>query len=524
MWQFLFELPFRILHLIALGFDWVSGKWRDLIEEDDDAPPGRNRVRWILVLFIRTIIWSFNATIWLITVPVRGLFLSPSNRVCYFKGLPAFFGLCSLVSILVGHAYFRDRFTRRYHAQAVSSIGEKDFADGMLHAKRLVATLSTNQLRENLYLYGILNANLERKDVAEVVMATIAPDWEIGFPPAHQFRALELIQAHESNPSLEILESLQWHLRHSIFKDQEQRLLLWAQLYRARNDTAKIAETLEEAAQLNPLHYFALSELELKRENTVASRQALERAAEVFSKKVEERPADKVARIRLASAFAKLKRFDDAEKILISGPEFYRDQEIRRALAELFVLKFDAMTEKSNFLEKLSPLMQAVTLDLYSRDIYVRLEKLFSRDIDESQRKELQANFERLLVSGFNPAAAHFVIGFLASINPEDSSSATWHLAQAQSLQPAIALAYSNLASVLAQPNTGRFLEAELFARQAVAGQVQDPAIYAVLGEVLNAKGDFQATIDFLKPIALKFPDSQAVQERLTEAESALND
>lgn len=524
MWQFLLELPFRILHMIALGFDWLSSKWLAIIEEDDDAPPGRNRVRWLLVLFFRAISQSFSATMWLITVPVRGFFLSPANRVRYFRGLPAFFGFCSLVSILVGHAYFRERFTRRYHAQAVSSIGRKDLADGMLHAKRLVAAPSTNQLRENLYLYGILNANLERRDVAEAVMATIAPDGKIGFPPAHQFRALELIQAHLANPSEEILDSLQWHLKHSSFKDKEQRLLLWAQLYRARNDTSKIAETLEEAAQVNPLHYFALSELELKRENTVASRQALERAAEVFSKKVEERPADKVARVRLASAFAKLKRFDDAEKILIAGLEFHKDQEIRRALAELFVLKFDAMTEKSKFVEKLSPLMQAVTLDLYSRDIYVRLETLFSRDIDESQRKELQATFERLLVSGFNPAAAHFALGFLASINPEDSTSATWHLAQAQSMQPAIALAYSNLASVLAQPNTERFLEAELFARQAVAGQVQDPAIYAVLGKVLNAKGDFQATIDVLKPIALKFPDSQTVQETLTEAESALHD
>jgi len=284
----------------------------------------------------------------------------------------------------------------------------------------------------------------------------------------------------------------------------------------------KTAETLQLAAKLNPLHYFSIAELELNRENTVAFKQALESAAESFAKKVEERPADKASRIRLASAFAKLERFSEAEKVLIAGLEFHQDQDMRSALSELFVLQFDGMTDKAKFVEKLSPLMQAMTLDLNSRDVYLRLEGLFSRNMEESSRQELMAIFERLLVSGYNPTAAHFAIGFLAAINPQDSSSAAWHLGQARSLQPAIALAYSNLASVLAQPETKRFVEAELFARQAVAGRVQEPALYVVLGTVLNAKGDFGATIDVLKPVASKFPELQSLQETLSEAETAI--
>jgi Flp pilus assembly protein TadD len=332
-----------------------------------------------------------------------------------------------------------------------------------------------------------------------------------------------LIKGFESNPSEASLDAFQWHLEQAGFRDQEQRLLLWTKLHQARKNEAEAAETLEQAARLNPLHYFALSEQELNRGNIVASKQALERAVEIFAKKVEERPADKASRIRLASAFAKLKRFAEAEKTLIAGLEYHQDQDMRSALSELFVLQFDGMKEKANFVEKLSPLMQAMTLDLSSRDVYRRLEGLFSRDIEEPSRKELQAIFERWLVSGFNPTAAHFAIGFLAATNPEDSSSATWHLAQAQSLQPAMALAYSNLASVLAQPDTKRFQEAELFARQAIAGQIQEPALYVVLGKILIAKGDFGATIDLLKPVAAKFPDSQVLQETLSEAEASLN-
>jgi Flp pilus assembly protein TadD len=523
MWQFLLELPFRLLHIIALGIDWVTGKWLSLTELDEDAPPDKSWMRWLSLFPLRGVIWLFNATLWLITVPVRGFFLSPANRGCYLRGLPAFLGFSCLVAIVVGHAYFRERFARRYNSQAVSSMGKKNLLDGVLHTKRLVAVAPRNQVRENLYLYGIANANLERKDIAEAVMAAIAPDGRIGYPPAHQFRAIELIKGYESNPSQEKLDSLQWHLEHSDFRDQEQRLLLWAKLYQARNNDAKTAETLEQAAKLNPLHYFTLSELELNRKDAIASKQALESAVEVFAKRIEERPADKTSRIRLASAFAKLKRFAEAEKTLIAGLEFHQDQDMRSALSELFVLQFDGMTEKASFVEKLSPLMQAMTLDLNSRDVYRRLEGLFSRDLEEPSRRELQAIFERLLVSGFNPTAAHFAIGFLAATNPEDSSSATWHLAQAQSLQPAIALAYSNLASVLAQPDTKRFQEAELFARQAIAGQIQEPALYVVLGKILIAKGDFGAAIDLLKPIAAKFPDSQALQEMLSEAEASLN-
>jgi Flp pilus assembly protein TadD len=522
MWQFLFDLPFRVIHIIALAIDWVTGRWLALTGLDEETPPDRNWMRWLSLLPLRGVIWLFNTTLWLITVPVRGFFLSPANRRCYLRGLPAFFCFSCMVAIVVGHAYFRERFTRRYNAQAISSMGKKNLVDGILHAKRLVAVPPKNQERETLYLYGIANANLERRDIAEAVMAAIAPDGRIGYPPAHQFRAIDLIKDYESSPSQEKLDSLQWHLENSSFRDQEQRLLLWAKLYQARNNDTKTAETLQQAAKLNPLHYFALSELELNRENTIASKQALESAVEVFAKRIEERPADKTSRIRLASAFAKLKRFAEAEKTLIAGLEFHQDQDMRSALSELFVLQFDGMTEKANFVEKLSPLMQAMTLDLKSRDVYLRLEGLFSRNMEEPSRKELTAIFERLLVSGYNPTAAHFAIGFLAAINPEGSSTATWHLGQAQSLQPAIALAYSNLASVLARPETKRFDEAELFARQSVAGQIQEPALYVVLGKILIAKGDFGATIDILKPVASKFPELQALQETLSEAETAL--
>ena len=520
--EFMLELPFRILHIIALGIDWVTGRWLALTDLDEDAPPDSNWLRRLLLLPLHMVVWLFNATLWLVTVPVRGWFLSPKNRVNYLRGLPAFLCSCLVLAVVVGHSYFSDRFSRRYSSQAITSFGKKDMLDGLLHAKRLVGT-HTNEHRENLYLYGLANANLERMDIAKEVMAMIAPMERIGYPPAHQFLAIDLIKGFESNPSEASLDAFQWHLEQAGFRDQEQRLLLWTKLHQARKNEAEAAETLEQAARLNPLHYFALSEQELNRGNIVASKQALERAVEIFAKKVEERPTDKASRIRLASAFAKLKRFAEAEKTLIAGLEYHQDQDMRSALSELFVLQFDGMKEKANFVEKLSPLMQAMTLDLSSRDVYCRLEGLFSRDIEEPSRKELQAIFERWLVSGFNPTAAHFAIGFLAATNPEDSSSATWHLAQAQSLQPAMALAYSNLASVLAQPDTKRFQEAELFARQAIAGQIQEPALYVVLGKILIAKGDFGATIDLLKPVAAKFPDSQVLQETLSEAEASLN-
>jgi len=520
--EFMLELPFRVLHIIALGIDWVTGRWLALTELDEDAPPDSSWLRRLLLLPLHIVVWLFNATLWLVTVPVRGWFLSPKNRVCYLRGLPAFLCSCLVLAIVLGHSYFSDRFTRRYSAQTITSFGKKDMLDGLLHAKRLVGT-HANEQRENLYLYGLANANLERMDIAKEVMAMIAPNERIGYPPAHRFLAIDLIKGFESNPSEASLDAFQWHLEQAGFRDQEQRLLLWTKLHQARKNEAEAAETLEQAAKMNPMHYFALSELELNRDNAIASKQALEKAVDVFTKRVEERPADKVSRIRLATAFAKLKRFSEAEKTLIVGLEFHQDQEMRSALSDLIVLQFDGMSEKSSFVEKLSPLMQAMTLDLNSRGVYLRLERLFDRNMEEPVRKELQAICERLLVSGLNPTATHFAIGFLAATNPEDSSSATWHLAQAQSLQPSIALAYSNLASVLAQPEIKRFHEAELFARQAIAGQVQEPSLYVVLGKVLNAKGDFGSTINVLTPIAAKFPESQALLETLSEAETAFN-
>lgn len=526
MWRLLSELPSHIVHGIAVCTDWLSSCWVLLTELEDDETSEHTWRQWFLLLPVRLIQFLFVAAIWLLTSPVRGWFISLENRANYLKGLPALISVCFLAAILVGNSLFHERFIRRYSSKAVKSLSEKGSIDGLLHAKRLIAT-SAKPSRENLYVYGLANANLQEAEIANEVMSEIAPDNAIGYPPAHQFRAIALMKESELKTREETLDLLQWHLEQAGFRNQEQRLLMWAKLHQAKNDDSSAAEDLEQAGKLNPIHFFALSELELNRNKPMASKRALEKAADAFAKQVEQRPNDKVSRIGFASALAKLQRFPEAEKVLLAGFEFHQDQDMRSALSELYVRRFDSLLEGATFVEKLSTLMQAMTQDLNQRGIYVRLLQLFDDKLDLRKRMELQADMERQLVSGFNPTAAHFAIGFLGIADTEsqssDLSTATWHLAQAQALQPAMALAYGNLADALANAKPPRLREAELLARQSTSGPIQEPSFYAVLGRILNQKGEPRKTIEILTEVADRFPESQAVQEVLADAKKHAN-
>ncbi|MCU0709803.1 MAG: tetratricopeptide repeat protein [Pirellula sp.] len=526
MWKSIREFPLTLLRGFSDGLERalsaIASPLQGRSDEDDDRPQ-RPWWSWLWLFPFLLIYWLFWGGLAAITFPVRALFLPKSSRNCYLRGLPAFGLMLIVVGLIATHLYFSDRLVDRYRSRVATSLSQNETSQGVLYARRLVSQWSDAK-RENVYFYGMAHAQANDMEVASVSMARIAPDDEPGFAPAHFFRAFELIQQLESHEDDSQWKTLRWHLEQSGSREDERLLVMWARFYQAQAEWDQAADALKEAGRMNPVHFLALAGLEEQRANTTGANKALDQAREGFEDVLAKDPTNKLQRLQLAMTYNKLKRFAEAERLLLAGTQLHRDPEMRRATAEFYLLRFDDAPADAPIAVRLSYLTSAMTLDLNYPDIYKRLASLFDPSLSDEQKSELRKSLEQLLVSGNSPSVAHFALGCLAGLSSETGSQASWHLSQAQALQPVIAVAYNNFAQVLMGLDPPRLDEAEIFASLATTGSVQAVALYVTLGKVLVAKQEWAEAIEVLVPVAAKYPDSKEIHSLLATAYEATGD
>jgi tetratricopeptide (TPR) repeat protein len=529
MWKALRQLPMTILHAVSDGMERLIARGFSAFRADDEGDDAAGSVQrrssrtrlWQLP--IRLIYWGFRGMILALAFPIRVWFLPAAQRACFLRGLPAL-AVAGLTVLGIAVALYRYESTvQRYTSKTIASFSSPDSIQATLYANRIVSG-SKNPRRENVYLYGLAHARLQNLDIANAAMAGIAPDGKIGFAPAHQFRAIDLAQQLQRNPGEEILDQLQWHLENAGARDEERNLVMWAQLHQARGNLDKAAQVLEQAGSLHPVHFIAMANIEEKQNDTAASKKALERARDGFLNLLNQKPEDKLSRLQLAVVLSKLKRLEEAEKVLLAGLQLHRDPDMQRATADFYILQFDDDSRELTFLEKLSWLSRAMNIDLHYREIYIRLEKLFDPQLPDEEKGQLKRTLEQILVSGPNPAGAHFALGLLAALTPDTRSNAVWHLAQARTLQPPIAIGYNNFAKILSLADPPRLDEAELLARQAIDGPVQEASFYVTLGQILASQSKWSEAIEVLSTATQKFPDSAPLHQSLASVYEAAGD
>lgn len=531
MWKTLRELPLTILGVVSDGLERTFSKLFSPFggSEDESDEDGRSRKsgrRSLWLLPILAIYWLFRGALWAITFPVRAWFLPRPQRACFLRGLPAFLTVLLVIAGAVAYRYYYDSFLQRYTSKTIALLSAAENAPdpkSTFYAKRIVSD-SSKPRREYTYIYGVAAARANLSDVASATMEKIAPDDEVGFAQAHQYRAGELAATLKDHPKEEVLDKIQWHLEKAGKIDEERSFAIWAQLYQARGEWDQAAKVLEQAGNFQPGYLMLLADLKEKQHDSIGAKRALERAREGFLDQLEEKPDDKFARIQCVITLKKLDRINEAEKLLLAGLQLHRDADMQRALAEFYVLQFDATSEQTPFIERFSWLARALTIDINFPSIYARLAVLFQPQRTTDETEQLKKNFQQILVSGANPAVAHFALGFLAAQSPETQRDAAWHLTQAQNLQPPVALAYSNLAKSLAESTQPRFAEAELFARQSISGTVQEARLYLTLGKVLESQAKWSEVIEALVTAVEKFPESAPLHQALAQAYEATGD
>jgi len=523
MFRFLRELPITLVRWISDGIEVGFARMlRPFDSEEDDEPRRRAWWQWIWLAPLLAIYWVFRLGVVCLSFPGRAFFFPASQRNCYLRGLPALLIAGVVTATILGYIIFRDRFLPRYAARAYTSFTQNQPALAKRYATRLMTT-SRGDRQENRFVYALALAQSGDEAAASEVFAMIAPDDAIGYPSAHQLRALEIVQGWKDVPDDESLERLHWHLTQAGSKDNEQLLALWARYYQASGQLDEAAKTLTQAGEKNPLYYLNLWDLQVRRNNDAGAKSALESARDGFASQLNSNPLSKALRLQLALTLNKLQRWEEAERILLAGLQMHRDAEMQSAASGHFVARYDsAIDTKTTIAERFSWLTRAMGIDLNNRGIYERLVTLFEGKLTADESQQLKRMLEENLVSGANSGIAHFGLGCMNLFAPDRGQQRSRHFKQSIELLPSLAVACNNLSITLMQHEPPHLEVALELAELASASNPEIANFRETLGAVLLELKEYERGIETLKLVLDQSPNPKAIHAQLAKAYKAL--
>ena len=515
MFHFLRDLPILILRAVSDGIEWLLvAMWKPFQRmSDDEVLPW---YKTVLLLPLLIPYWLFRLALGIMVFPIRAFFLPAERRKHYLRGIPAMLVGTGVTIGLVGYLFVHDRVLVRYINRVRSELVRNDIAKSIEYGRRLVSEHSTLST-EGRFLYSVSLAQQGAEEGSIAVLEEIAPDNAIGFLPAHQMRAIEFgrLLTAGNEPREELLQKMLWHLEQSGEARDERMQGLWATYFELIGEKAKAISRLEKAGKLNPAYFVKLSEIYREDGDVTMEKRSLAEAVQGYSERLQENPLSKKIRVQLAMALARLKRWGDAESVLVNGVQLHRDKETLEALADFYLMRLKEETDSDGSrVEQLNLLLSALRVDVNHFRTYAYLAKLFDASRSEEELVELKDLLEEQLVDGGNAALAHFGLGcwFLMQ---QSKDQGHWHLKQAMALDPIFVLACNNLALayMLSEPN--RLDESLSLVRAAVEVVPESNGTMEMLGTVLLARGELDGALEVLLRVVSEKDDNKGAHAKL---------
>jgi tetratricopeptide (TPR) repeat protein len=234
---------------------------------------------------------------------------------------------------------------------------------------------------------------------SDSIVEKLAPDGAQGFALAHRARALAGASVLGRQPiDITALKSLAWHLQQSMGLEDQPLQRLRSQYYVSTGQIEKASKELSRIAESSPEYWFALAEVLLSARDLNAARNALNRAAETYSEFVSKDPADPEARIRYATALARLGEFDGAIESMKTGWKLTNDERFPEGIGEIFLMKFQKQRNvQSPIDQQWEHVQEALAWDPNNRLAYQALSQLCADPDSKRISPSLSEKIEQLL-------------------------------------------------------------------------------------------------------------------------------
>lgn len=498
MWHFLRELPITLLRAISDLLEWLLvAVWAPFVRSEDE--PKRTLGKSLLILPILLPYWVFRLGLAVVAFPFSVLFSPPMQRNCFLRGIPALLGGLAFLTGIGLHRYFHERIIMRYISRVQSGFTKNEFRNSYNYGKRMVKD-SWNDREERTFLYALVVAQIEGAATSSAIMEPLAPNDAEGLTEAHRARAFEYAELVRSgSDDSESLEVMRWHLEHSGDTDSDQMQNLWFVYHRAAGDLDGAEANLQEASKFNPTYYLPLSEFLRERGKDAAADKALMEASKAFVTRLNENPLSKPTRLQLVLALNKLKRSEDAERVLIAGVQLHRDMEMQTALSDFYLLLMEEARKGGEPLARqLVRMIQAMRADNNSIRVLNTCVEFLDGKRDTEERNAIREALETMMVDGSNVGMAHFLLGALEVLGAS-TEDGWWHLRQAISIDKGFGLLCNNMSVALGLQSNPDWALAKKFGELAVLADSSNAVYFETLGHARLRHGEIDEAIRMLQ-------------------------
>ena len=471
--------PARVLLFPLTAFGWLHSPDVDLHEAGPLSWSNR----------LKSAIWApfrlaqrglREVGLWLRQMPPRQMLLLA----------PAILMVGFFAFVMASMLFRGDQIDARYQKGIRLAVADGDFELARTYFERLRSrtTLDEGQRMQ----WALVLSQTGDQQRAEEILSQLAPDDQAGYGPAHQARAMSLFRTFRRtdagllSPDPGALQRLSWHLSQT--DDQSADVCqARAMVYLAMENTDDALLQLERSAPSYPDHYLLMAEIYRKRGKPSEAQDALQAAQDVYEDRLSAQPMDHASRIALANVLVRSRQVDQAEEVLLKGYRLKPDTQIRHSLADFSIMRHDLylQADPPEVAKSLEQLRQAMTYDRQHAGIYQRLLRGYQQFGDSPAQQALvrQALLDAVVEDPAN-AVAHFALSNLYRAEGE-MKQATYHLEEANRLDPRMPRVCNDLAWTLAHADPADLERAEELARRAVAMEPDNPRFRDTLGTVL---------------------------------------
>jgi tetratricopeptide (TPR) repeat protein len=460
------------------------------------------RLSAIFVLSLFESVFSFVGE-WFVSRPWFSLLL----------GVPALATGFAFLAVEPWHSFTsREQWADRYGRAGQMALGRGDLQAAAVYFRRL-ASLDMNSPAAS---YGMA-LTAERQGnipLARSWMLRIAPETELGHPPAHFWLATDMMR-RGSPLGVEDARILEHHLAQALRSPAHEPMarVHLARLHMLRGETIEAIRETERVVTRSPSLLLNLARLYAQAGRLGEARRAAIRASEYFEARTLAEPAEPLNRLSWATSLVMQERYEDARNVLTLGLSWPEPEPFHKALSGLYMhwLVATAMVDTPDLEQQLEFLSHALRHDDSNALALVMVCNLALGESPVAERAAKLLN--EIPASGLAPDVVHLALGTRA-LHRGDRELALTHLKQAQQSNPRISAILNNLAWDLAHHDEPNLDLAVQFAEAAVQ-LFEHPEFRDTFGTILAKLGRAEQAVEQLEIALQGLPPRAEIHEKL---------
>jgi tetratricopeptide (TPR) repeat protein len=335
---------------------------------------------------------------------------------------------------------------------------------------------------------------------ANRILEKLAPDDAPGYPAAHLQRAIGYSNLLGQGASDRYLPTLSWHLKQAGDPSTEDHWLAWANYFRLTGQIDRSVQSLESAANINPIHWFSVADLYLLDGKPDLARRSLLMASNAYRLRLGNNPLSTKDRLQLVMAQARSGEYQQASATLQAGLELNpQSDDLLRAKSQLETIGLEqAFQQAAELPKKLSLLREIVAKSKDRSMVYQRAIDLYRIAANVQQKSSIFEMLDESLKL-YGPTPSLLFAQSMILIDEGNPSEAKQKLYEAVKAFPEHGPSLNNLAWLLANEEPRDLDQARAFAQRAVVADPQMGNFHDTLGTIFLELKDWRSAIQELE-------------------------